>query len=263
MTLQFGCGLGHVHGGDHPADAPARHGVGLGHAVEHEQLGAHFGHRGADVRGFGAVIVQVFVDFVGNDPHVVFDSPLRDGLDGFRLPHRARRVVRRVHDDGLRVFGARGLDVLDARLEVAVGAGEHGHGHAAGELHGFRIAGPVRGGDDDLVALVEQNLERFVDGLLAAVGHDDLAWVDFVAGVAQRLVRDGLAQFRQTCRGRVTIVFRILHRGGRGRDDRCGGWEVRFSRAEPDDVDSGGLHCLRLGIDGQGSARSHVIDTVG
>ena len=181
---------------------------------------------------------------------MVLQGPFADGLDGFRLPYGTRRIIRRGHDDGLGAFGARRFDGVDIRFEVAVGAGEYLDGYAAGQLHGLRIAGPVRGGDDDLVSFVEQDLEGFVDGLLASVGHDDLTRVDFVAGIARHLVGDCLAQFRQARSRRVPIVLGILHRAGRGRDDRCGGREVRLACAEPDDVDAGGLHRLCLGIDG-------------
>lgn len=52
MPLQLGCGLRHVERSDHPADTPAGHSVGFGHAVEHQQLITHFRHCSADIRGF-------------------------------------------------------------------------------------------------------------------------------------------------------------------------------------------------------------------
>ena len=51
--------------------------------------------------------------------------------------------------------------------------GQH-HRHAAGERDRLRVRGPVRRGQQHLVAGVEQRLERVVDRVLAAVGHEDL-----------------------------------------------------------------------------------------
>ena len=263
MPLQLGCGLRHVERSDHPADTPAGHSVGFGHAVEHQQLITHFRHCSADIRGFCTIVVQMLVDFVGDHPHVVFHSPFADRLDGFRIPHGTRRIVRRIHDDGLRTFGTCRFQVFQAWLEIAVSSREHFDRHASSQFHGFRIARPIRRRNDDFVAVIEQDLKGFVYGLLAAIGHDHLIRIDSIPRVAQRFVCDRLAQFRQTCRRSVTIVLRILHRFGRSRDDRSRSRKVRFARTKSNDVDSFSFHRFRFGINGQSSARSHAVNTFG
>ena len=66
---------------DQPPDAPAGHGVGLGHAVDHDpavpQLRAPHGQRVE----LGAVVEQVLVDLVGQDPDAALGRPGADGVD--------------------------------------------------------------------------------------------------------------------------------------------------------------------------------------
>ena len=262
VPLQFRRRLGHTRGRDHPADAPARHGVGLRHAVEHNQLFAHFGHGRTDVRGVHAVVCEMLVDLVADHPDAVLDRPCADRADRLFAPDRAGRIVRRGDDDRLRALGARGLEVGDVRLEVHFGAGEHFNRLAAGELDRLGVARPVRGGDDDLVVIVEQQLECLVDGLLAAVRHHDLLRLHFVSRIAQRLRGDCLAQFGQAGSGRVAVVARIDHGLGGHGHNRLGRGEVRFAGAETDDVDAFGLHGFRLGIHGECGARRHMVDAV-
>ena len=57
------------------------------------------------------------------------------------------------------------------RNSADVGGGHHDR-HAVGELDRLGIGGPVRRGEQHLVAGVEQRLERVVDRVLAAVGDD-------------------------------------------------------------------------------------------
>ena len=263
MTLQLGGGLGHLKRSDHPADTPARHRIGLGHAVQHQQLPAAFRHGGTDVGGVRIVIVQVLVDLVGDNPNVVLDGPTTDRFHGFRLPDGSGRVVRGVDDDCLRMLGTGRFQRLKRGLEVHVGTGEYFDRHTTGKLHSLGVAGPVRSGNDDLIAIVEQNLERFVDGLLAAVGHHDLIGIDLIAGIAQHLSRNRFAQLGQARRRRVLVILRVKAGICRSLDHVCGGREIRFTCAEADNVKSGGLHGLGLGIDGERSARCHSVDTVG
>ena len=88
---------------------------------------------------------------------------------------------------------ARGLELLDRDEVVLVDAREDLDGGAARESDRLGVGGPVRSGEEDLVAGVDDRRERLEDGLLAAVGHDDVGGVDLVARVAQRLGGDGLA----------------------------------------------------------------------
>ena len=76
--------------------------------------------------------------------------------------------------------------------------------------------------------------------------------VDLVAGVPERLLRDGLLQLRQAAGGGVAVVLRLAGGLDGGLHDVVRGGEVRFAGAEADDRPAGGLQRLRLGINGQG-----------
>lgn len=152
---------------------------------------------------------------------------------------------------------------LKRGLEVHVGTGEYFDRHTTGKLHSLGVAGPVRSGNDDLIAIVEQDLEGFIHGLLAAVGHHHLFRLHLVAGITQRLAGNGLAQFRQTRCGRVLVVRRVHHSRRRSLHNRLGGGEVRFANTEADDVNALRLHGLGLHVDGQSGARRDLVDAVG
>lgn len=135
---------------------------------------------------------------------------------------------------------------LKRGLEVHVGTGEYFDRHTTGKLHSLGVAGPVRSGNDDLIAIVEQDLEGFIHGLLAAVGHHDLIGIDLIAGIAQHLSRNRFAQLGQARRRRVLVILRVKAGICRSLDHVCGGREIRFTCAEADNVKSGGLHGLGL-----------------
>ena len=193
---------------------------------------------------------------------MVFHRPLADCLNGFAAPHGAGRIGRRGDDDCLGAIGTRRFDFVDIRFEALLGAGEHRNRLAAGELDNLRIAGPIRGGGDNFVTGIEQQLEYLVHRLFAAVGDHDLVRRDLVAGIAQRLARDRLTQLGQTGRRSVAVVLRVTACSRRGVDDVIRGGEIRLARTVGHDVDALRLHRLRLRIDSEGRAGGDIVDTV-
>jgi hypothetical protein len=178
--------------------------------------------------------------------------PLSTASDRLHLLARidsAGRVRRRAEQQHLRPLGARCLELLDGG-EIAGGqAGRHLDRNAAGEADALRVSGPVRRGQQHLIAWVEQGRERLVDRLLAAVGHQHLTDADVVAGVARGLGDDRLLQLGQAPGGRVVVHLRVAAGGDGGLDDHVRGREVRLTRAEADHVAAGRLQRLRLGVD--------------
>lgn len=134
---------------------------------------------------------QVLVDLVGQHPQAVLDGPAADRLGVGLAVDRAGRVRRGDEQDDLRTLGTGRLQLLHGDPVTGGLVGDDLHRDAAREADRLGVGGPVRSRDDDLVARVEDRGEGLVDGLLAAVGHQDLRGVDLVAGVAQRLLRDG------------------------------------------------------------------------
>lgn len=195
MRLQVGRSLDHVHGADEPADPPPGHGVGLGHPVDHHGAVGQFRnfhrHRGEP----GVPVDEVLVDLVGEHPQVVFEGPPADLADLLGRVHCAGRVRGGDEQQHLGAVGAGRLQLLD-RGQVASGlVGDHVDRGSSGQPDRFRVGGPVGRDHDDLVARIEQRGERLVDRLLAAVGDQDLVRLHPVAGVAQRLSRDGFLEF--------------------------------------------------------------------
>ena len=154
-----------------------------------------------------------------------------------------------------RVFG-----VMAARscsgvtLNSVLSRGLDNHRLGAGELDHFRIAQPIRRGNDDFVARLARGENDVVAGMFAAARDDDLRRLVGEAVLALEFGGDGLAQFGNAAAGRVF---------GEPGGERLGGGvldvlrrvEIRFARAETDDILAGGFHGLGLGINGQSEGR--------
>ena len=251
VRLHVDAGRDHVGGPDHPADAPPGHGVGLGDAVEHDAAVGDLRHGDGHRHVLGAVVGQVLVDLVGDHPDAVLGGPAPDGLDERARRDRARGVRRRAPQQRLGVRRARGLEGLDGRQEVGGLVGAQDHRLAAGHAHGLGVGRPVRRGQQDLVARVDQRREGLEHGLLAAVGDEHLARLDLPARVPRGLRRDRVAQLGEPGGGGVAVVLRVRARRDRRVHHRLRGGEVGLAGAEADDRPAGRLEGLRLRVHGQ------------
>ena len=204
-----------------------------------------------DGRELRVAVDQVLVDLVGDHPQVVGRGPPADLGDLLRRVHRAGRVGRRHEQQQLGPAGAGRLQVLDAGQVAGALIGQDRPDDAAREGDGLGVGGPVRGRHQHLVARVEQGGERLVHGLLAAVGDQDLAGLDLVAGISRGLGRDRRPELGQAGRGGVLVEPRLGARALRGLDDVAGGREVRFAGPEADDRPARRLERLGLGVHGQ------------
>ncbi|MCY1218052.1 hypothetical protein D9M72_299850 [compost metagenome] len=174
MGLQVGGGLDDVGRTDHPAHPPAGHGVGLGDAVEDDHFVAEFGNRRGNGCEGNAVIGEVLVDFVGDHPQSLGRGPQTDFADLLRRVHGTGGVGRRDEQQDFGALGQGRFQLLHGDQVVLFRAGEDLHRHTAGQPDGFRVGGPERRGNNDLIARIDQRGEGVVDGLLAAVGDQDL-----------------------------------------------------------------------------------------
>ena len=263
VRLEVRCGGDQVGRTDQPAHPPAGHGVGLGHAVEDDGLVGRLRHEGRQRRELVVVVDEVLVDLVGDDPEAVLDGPAADGLDLVGRVHRARGVRGRDEDQRLGAIGAGGLQLVDGDPEAGGLVGGQHDRRPAGQRHRLGVGGPVGGGQQHLVARVHDRLDGLVVRLLAAVGDDDLAGADVVAGVPLGLVGDGLAQRGEARRRRVVVAGGVLHGGQGGLDDVGRRREVGLAGAEADHVLTLGLHGLGLGVHGQGGRRGDGGDPCG
>ena len=181
---------------------------------------------------------QVLVDLVGQHPQAVLDGPAADRLDVARAVDRAGRVGRGDEEHDLRPLRAGRLQLLDGDAVAGGLVGDDLDRDTAGEPDRLGVGRPVRRRDDDLVARVEDRGEGLVDGLLAAVGDQDLGGVDLVAGVAQRLGGDRGLQLGQAAGRRVAVVLRVAAGLDRGLDDvvRASGSPARRRRSRSPDA---------------------------
>ena len=264
VRLEVGGRLHDVGRADHPADPPAGHGVGLGHAVHDDaavgQLGDGDGDRGELVVAVG----EVLVDLVGEHPDAVLDGPLADGLDLLARgrPRRSGSTATRRRAALVRV-GAGRLELVDGDPEAGGLVGRQLDHRAAGEAHGLGVGRPVRRREQHLVAGVDERGDGVVDGVLAAVGDDDLRRGDLVAGVPQRLRGDGLLQLGQAAGRRVAVVARVAAGRDGGLDDVVGRREVGLAGAEADDRLARRLQRLGLGVDRQRGGLGDGTDSLG
>src|SRR5699024_10763932 len=263
VRLQVARGLDHVLRADDPSHTPTGHRVRLGDTVDDDRAVGDLGNLDREGGELGVAVDQVFVDLVGEYPQTVLVGPLPDGTDLFTWVHGAGRVVRGHEHQGLGAFGACGLQLFDTCQIAGALVGDHEDRDTARELDRLGVGRPVRGDDDDLVTRVEHRGEGFVDGLLAAVGDQDLARLHLVTGVPGGLLDDGLLQFRQAGRGGVAVEARLAGSLDSGLDDGVGGRKVRLSGAEADHGAALRLHGLGLGVDGEGGGLGDGTDACG
>ncbi len=182
-----------------------------------------------------AVVDHLRVGLVGEDHDVVLHGDLGDRLEVLHGEHRAGRVVRRVDDDELGLFGDERGKLSRIEAELAVLAQRRRDGGCADELsHGLvdREAG-VRA--DDLVALVHQREDAEEEDRLRARGDDDLGGlVVGPAGVIEILCV-ALPSLRQP-RRRAVAGEAVLHRLVCGIDDVVRRLEVGLADLEVDDI---------------------------
>ena len=196
-------------------------------------------------------VIQILVHVVGDDYPALFIRHAAHRLERGAGVHGATRVRGAVEDDDSGPLGHVAGQRVRIEVELIFFLQRHDHRRAAGKLHHGRIGDPVRGGDEHLVARVEQRLENIVEAVLAATAHLHLAGLVLPALFRAELVADRPAQFGNAGhRGvaGVTIVDGLL--AGRADVGRCG--QVRFADAEVENIGAGGAQLLGLGVDGKG-----------
>jgi hypothetical protein len=120
-----------------------------------------------------------------------------------------------------------------------------------------RVAHPIGGWDDDFVTGADGGEDGEVAGHLAARGNDDVGIGDTgetATGVVlgNRLTKGGDAR-------RGGILRLAVGQGlGAGVLDKLRGIKVRLTDPEADDILTGGLEGLCLGVDGEGRRRGNI-----
>ena len=175
LALQLVHRLDQRHRRAGEADAPAGHRIGLGASVHRHRAVAQLRLDLHDGGRLEAVIGELLVDVVGEDPHIgVAQQHVADRPQLLRVIGGAGRVARVVQHEPLGARRDRRFQVLGAQLEAVVLAARHQYRRAVGQADDVRVADPARAGDDHLIAGVQRRQEGVEDHLLAAGGDDDL-----------------------------------------------------------------------------------------
>ena len=259
LALQFVAALHNPLRRSDETDAPARHGVGLGYAVDDDHAVLQFGELGH--RGVLTDVVDVLINLVGQDDDalvaqqdVLQSLQFLAGIDG------TRGIAGRTEDEGAGARCDGGLQLLRCNLEVLLDAGLHDHGRTVGQEHHLRITYPVGGGDDDLVALVHQGHDGVADALLGTVGTENLGRCVVHAVLALQFVHDGLAQAGIAGDGRVAAPVVADGLDG-GLLDVFGRVEVGFAHTHVDDVDALCLQFAAALAHGQRGAGRQAVES--
>ena len=241
-----------------PTQAPARHGPGLGEALDDHRLLAQL--RMSPGKALVAIhvdeaVVHVVADYV--DARLLRYA--RHGVERCRVENAARGIVGRADNDGLGRRGHTGakrilVNLKLRRLRIQKDRfGVIGHDDALVQAKGRR-------GNNDLVAGVEHSHKCCRQCLGRAVGQDDL-----IGGKRQARVIHIFGQC--ITQGGATVVGRIVRvtavqRGGHLGANHIGRGKIGLAERERDTprmpggervnpADTGGLEHGKRGIHGQ------------
>ena len=213
--------------GDEIADAPAGDGEGFGEAGDGEGALSHAGKSGeADVPG--AVVKEVFVDFVGDDQQVMLGDEGGELLELGAGEDFAAGVGGRVEDQGA---GSRGDGIAQAvKVHGPIGFGERDDDRLdALCLEGADMV-PVDGFEEqDFIAGIEEREASGVESAGGAGGDEDfLLGIGLNAVVVARLVGHGVAERGDAVQTGVGIVP-VMNGGYGAFEDRS--WEFGVADA--------------------------------
>ena len=254
--------LGQLGVGGAVTDAPAGHGVALGHAVDDDRAVFDVLIQRSEGDELDVVIHEVAVDLVRDDIDIVPAAHLRDGLELRAGVDHAGRVAGRVEHEHLGLIRDGGVQLGGGDLEIRLLLRRNDHGHRARLLDHLGIADPVGRGDDDLVPGVAQRHQGNVNRVLGARSDHDLPGLIFQAEIGLQAVAGGLAQLHQAG-GRGVLGLVVLDGLNARLLDVLGRGEVRLACAEADDVLALCLHLLEQRIDRQRGGRLHARGDVG
>ena len=185
-----------------------------------------------------------------------------DALQIFSRNDGAGRIGGRVEYDGLGLGRDKALDRVCRDAEVLGFLGFEINDLAAGVLDDVFEADPVGDGQDDFIAVVDEDLHGIEEGMLLAGGED--GFVDGVVGakVVGMAVDDGFADVRDA--GDNGIAGEVGLDGRYGRVlDMAGRGKMRFAGAEIDQVDAFGAELGGFSGDRHGGGDFNAADAVG
>ncbi|MNH04300.1 hypothetical protein D3C79_635910 [compost metagenome] len=207
--------------------------MGLGQAVDRRRALGHARQAaGADVL---AVVQQLAVDLIGDQPQVMGNAQLGQRLPGSARQAGAGGVVRAVQGQGAGLAGDARGDIFGLDPEAVLRAHRHrDHRGATGAEH--RLIGDVHGlGDNHFVAGVEHALGHAEQRTLGPGQHRHLIGGGRLAAALLMPAGNGLAQGQLAAYVGVMGVA-VLQAVDGGLDDRRRGVEIRVANRQQQHV---------------------------
>ena len=242
--------------GEGETDSPSRHRIALRDAGDDDGLILDLG----DER-HGRIVLpsaegEKFVYLVADERDARFENDLRDRFDLLAPIDDARRVRRRIEKKrlGLLFAGQLFAKYLGRELVIGLSREIHDPGPPAENPDHIRIARPVGGEDEHLVAGIDERKEGVVDRVLRAVRDDDLRRGVLDAELLRVHLGDRLTQGRDPLAGRI-FCFSARDRLDSRLFDHVRSVEIRFPGGQSDDVLPLRLELLRLRREAQRDGR--------
>src|ERR1700733_8154156 len=250
----------HRFGRERKTSTPSSHGIGLGERAEDYDV--LLGPIEGAARDGLARIVEVHVALVEQKVDAPIVREMDDALEILRGDDGAGGIRRRIENDGLGARGDGRLDGVGGNAEVIGLAGLEEDDLAAGVLNDVFEANPVGDGQDDFVAVIDEDLDGIEERVLAAGGENGFVNRVIGAEVACVTLDDGLAHVGNARDDRIASeigldsddsrVFDVARRG-----------EMGLARAKVNQVDALGAELGGLGGNGHGGRNFNAADAIG
>src|SRR5580765_5738986 len=199
------------------------------------------------------------VALVAHQPDVTLFADGEDALVLIGRNYAAGRIVWRTQNyhAGLGIDGS--LDHTSFHAEAVFGTCLHVNWRATGILDDVGVADPIRGGNDDFIALLYEDADDVEDRVLSADVDDTFLWL--VVGFQFTLVpgADGFAEGHDPAGGGVLGEI-LLDGTNSGFLDVLGGREVGFAGAKVGNVHTFSLQLFCFGDHGGGWRDLDAVD---
>ena len=175
LRLHVGHGAQDRFGAGRVANAPAGHRIGLGDAVQHQRAVIQIGADIENVDEGHIIQTDVFVHVVRSNQHLrVLAQHCAQGRQFVAGVNRAGGVGRAVDNEQFSLRGDRRFQLRRGDLEALLDTRFDDDRLAICQNHDIRIRHPVRRGDDDFVAWIDDRLRQVEKALLAAARDQNL-----------------------------------------------------------------------------------------
>ena len=191
------------------------------------------------------VVDELFVDLIGDDIYPVLHCDGRDLLQGLPVVRQAGGIGGAVQYDRFCLFGDRLFELGCRDAETLLLRCLHDDGGGIVQDHLVGIGDPVGGGDDHLVAGIEERFGDVVEAVFRPAGNEDLRPFIGEPVVLLELVNDRVLELVGAA-GRSVLREARLDRLDPRQLDVLRRVKIRFADAEIHYIDALRFHGLGL-----------------